>query len=668
MSKTKAEFGSWISEINSKTLVQDKLVLRGQQIVQLSDGNFLWTVGKPSEKGRISIVKKVDNKVIDLILAPFNARTRVHEYGGSCVCSTSNGKFVYFINFSNQSLYCVSDDFKEPKVVFNKEGYRLADLQLDEKRNLILCVVEHHDGQSKYPKNFIGSISLIDGSLHILTSGNDFYSTPRFSNNHDKITWIEWKFPNMPWDETDLYFGKLNDTGTKLDEKVLISSDLDVSVSQPKFSLDDKRLFFISDKSGFANIGWYNFENQKCEFLNHGFKNVDFSQPGWKFGTNTYVFLGNYILASFIDKGVSKLALFEVDSSKSIELNVPISCFAEIQLTSAKGNDFKVAIIGGSFDQSWTVYSLDISINNGTPMSKLEIIHEEFNNKLNKENLSEPESVEFPTTFNGKETTSFGFFYPPKNANYEGIEGSKPPLLCKIHGGPTAAANSVLNLSIQYWTSHGFAVMDLNYGGSTGFGKEYQNRLRGNWGIVDVEDCVSAVKYCIKEKGVDSEKVCIDGGSAGGFSTLACLAFTNVFKAGCSLYGVSDLEALASDTHKFEARYLDLLVDSYDPKSENKKYKERSPIHHCEKIEAPMILLQGLEDKIVPPNQAEMFYKAVKEKGLPVSLILFEGEQHGFRISENIRKAYDSELYFYSKVFNFKLNEKDIEPIKIDNL
>eukprot|EP01080_Neovahlkampfia_damariscottae_P005944 gene5945-9774_t len=214
-------------------------------------------------------------------------------------------------------------------------------------------------------------------------------------------------------------------------------------------------------------------------------------------------------------------------------------------------------------------------------MSKLEIIHEEFNNKLDKENLSEPESVEFPTTFNGKETTSFGFFYPPKNANYEGIEGSKPPLLCKIHSGLTAAANSVLNLSIQYWTSHGFAVMDLNY------------------------------------EGVDSEKVCIDRGSAGGFSTLACLAFTNVFKAGYSLYGASDLEVLASDTHKFEARYLDLLVDSYDPKSENKKYKERSPIHHCEKIEAPIILLQGLEDKFVPSNQAEMFYKAVKEKGLP---------------------------------------------------
>jgi dienelactone hydrolase len=670
MKKTKSEYGSWISDINSKALVEDQINLRGKQIIPLQDGNFFWICGKPTEQGRNSILKKEGEKIMDLIPEPFNARTRVHEYGGSCVCSTSDGKTIFFTNFKDQHLYSVeTDSQKEPKLIFSQNGLRFADLTLDENRNCIFCVVEDHsDTLPPYPSNYIASISLNDFKFNILTSGSDFYSNPRISKNGNKISWIEWKFPNMPWDETELFVASLNVEGSKISDKQLITTGNDVSISQSEFSPFDDSLFFISDESGFANIGM--FKDEKITFLKHDMVNADFSKPCWTFGTKTFAILDSKrILASYGIKGEGKLSIFDLETSKKFDCQLPFSNLNQIHLLSnTKENEFKVVLLAGSFDTPWSVVTLDLKIKENGVNITYEIIQQEIKNKIDPEYLSTPESIEFPTIFNGKETTAFGFYYPPKNAKYEGLDGSKPPLLCKLHGGPTANVSLVFNLSIQYWTSHGFAVMDLNYGGSTGFGKEYQNRLRKQWGIVDVNDCVAAVNYCVKEKGIDPEKVCIDGESAGGFSTLACLAFTKTFKAGASLYGVSDLEALALDTHKFEAHYLDLLVDIYDPKSENKIYRERSPIHHCDKIDSPIILLQGLEDKIVLPNQAEMFYKAVKAKGLPVSLILFEGEQHGFRISENVRKAYDSELYFYSKVFKFQLNEPDIEPIPIDNL
>jgi dipeptidyl aminopeptidase/acylaminoacyl peptidase len=279
------------------------------------------------------------------------------------------------------------------------------------------------------------------------------------------------------------------------------------------------------------------------------------------------------------------------------------------------------------------------------------------------EDISVPRTIEFPTE-NG--LTAFGIFYEPKNSQYEGLENEKPPLLVKIHGGPTAACGSEFKKGIQYWTTRGFAVLDVNYGGSTGYGREYRQRLNGNWGVVDVDDCCNGARYLVKHGWVDGKRLAIDGGSAGGYTTLACLAFRSVFSAGASHYGVSDLEALAQETHKFEARYLDTLIGEY-PKSKD-LYVKRSPIHHIEGFDAPLALFQGDEDVVVPPNQSEMIYEKVKAKGLPVSYTLFKGEQHGFRKAENIRRAVDGEFYFFSKVFGFPTAENLDNIIEIDNL
>jgi dipeptidyl aminopeptidase/acylaminoacyl peptidase len=276
--------------------------------------------------------------------------------------------------------------------------------------------------------------------------------------------------------------------------------------------------------------------------------------------------------------------------------------------------------------------------------------------------LSVPEVIEFPTE---QGLTAYGIYYAPKNKDYTAPESDRPPLLVKSHGGPTAATSANFNLSIQYWTSRGIAVLDVNYGGSTGYGRAYRERLKGNWGIVDIDDCVNGAKYLVEKGVADGDRLCIDGGSAGGYTTLAALTFRQVFKAGASYYGVSDLAALAQDTHKFESRYLDGLIGSYPERAD--LYQARSPVHHVARLSCPVIFFQGDEDKIVPPNQAEMMVDALKAKGLPVAYVLFEGEQHGFRKAENIKRALDGELYFYGKIFGFELADA-IEPVAIENL
>jgi dipeptidyl aminopeptidase/acylaminoacyl peptidase len=379
---------------------------------------------------------------------------------------------------------------------------------------------------------------------------------------------------------------------------------------------------------------------------------AEFGAPQWGFGMSTYGFeSADSIICAYTHNGFWYLARLDTKARRLIGLDVPFSDIRSVRV--ARG---KAVFIGASPTMPSSVVVLDLA------SSDLEVLRRSSDVAIDPSYISLPEPVEYPTE---RRRTAFAFYYPPRNGDYVAPAGEKPPLLVMTHGGPTAATSAGFSLTIQYWTSHGFAVLDVNYGGSTGYGREYRQRLNGQWGIVDVDDVVNGALYLVRRGDVDGGRLAIDGGSAGGYTTLCALAFRNVFQAGASYFGVSDLEALAKDTHKFESRYLDSIVAPYPEQRE--LYVQRSPIHAVDRIECPMILFQGLEDKVVPPNQAERIYEAVRAKGLPVAYMPFKGEQHGFRHAENIKRSLDGEFYFYSRVFGFQPAE-EIEPVNVENI
>jgi len=420
------------------------------------------------------------------------------------------------------------------------------------------------------------------------------------------------------------------------------------SVFQPHWSAEEE-LFYISDRSGWWNLYRHTDYEGEQEIA---VKEADFGYPLWNFGMTTYDFASRTeIVCAYTSEGIWKLALIDTASGEFKPFALPYT-----DITSIKAANGKAYFRGSAPTEPGAIVEMDLTT------GACKQLKTSANLKLDLDYISQPEILKFPTT-GGKE--AYGFFYHPKNKDYQGPDKALPPLIVKSHGGPTAAATTALDLGVQYWTSRGFAVIDVNYGGSTGYGREYRSRLYSGWGVVDVEDCVNAAKYLVDKKLVDAERLIITGGSAGGYTTLCALTFFRTFKAGASYYGVADLVGLAKDTHKFESRYLDRIVGPY-PVSEC-VYHERSPIDNVEKLNCPVIFFQGLDDKMVPPKQSEMMVNALRKKGVPVAYIAFEGEQHGFRKAENIKRALDSELYFYSRIFNFELAEQ-VEPVQIDNL
>jgi dipeptidyl aminopeptidase/acylaminoacyl peptidase len=452
----------------------------------------------------------------------------------------------------------------------------------------------------------------------------------------------------MPWDGTQLYSGRFNDSG-KLGEPHLVAGSATESIFQPEWSPDNV-LHFVSDRNGWWNL-WRSEKGQLWPLTS---REGEFGKPQWVFGSGTYSFASDELIAcSYTENDAWKIAMLHIPSKMLLAIETP---YSEMGRGDLKVGDGKIVFIGGAPSLPMSVVQIDLA------SSKWWELRKSNNLEIDDGYLSTAQPVEFPTE-NGQ--TAHAFYYPPKNGDFDGPAGEKPPLLVKSHGGPTGSASTALDLGIQFWTSRGIGVLDVNYGGSTGYGREYRERLNGAWGIVDVDDCCNAALHIVAQGNADPDRLAIDGGSAGGYTTLAALTFKEVFKAGASHYGVSDLEALAKETHKFESRYLDGLVAPY-PEG-NELYQERSPINHTEKLSCPLILFQGLEDQIVPPNQAEMMFGAVRAKGIPTAYIPFEGEQHGFRRSENIKRALEAELYFYSKVFGFDLADQ-IEPMEIFNL
>lgn len=636
-------YGSWESPITSDVITSDSISI-GE--IHLDDQDTYWTEMRPEEGGRYVIIKRDKNGITTNLTPPeFNVRTRVHEYGGGSFC-VSQGT-LYFSNFDDQRIYCQQSD-SSPTPITPEIGMRYADSILDDLNQRLICIREDHSSTWQEPINSIVSLNLKNGSSRVIVSGYNFYAAPCLSQDGSKLAWLAWNHPNMPWDGTQLWVGSFNDNGDITNPQI-IAGGINESILQPRWS-PDGILYFISDKTGWWNI--YKWMGKYAEALYP--MEAEFGMPPWMLGTNTYGFDSpNNIVCAYTQKGSWYIANLDTDSGKLSAIETSYTALGRAGMEVGKGR--AVLSAGSPLEE---VSLIQIDSKSGKPHNLRR--SREFS--MDKGYLSEPEMITFPTENN---LMAHGFYYPPNNHDYEGLPEEKPPLLVISHGGPTGATSNSLDLSVQFWTSRGIGILDVNYGGSTGYGKAYRQRLNGQWGIVDVADCINGAKYLINNNKADPNKLMIRGGSAGGYTTLAALVFHDVFKAGASYYGISDLEAMATETHKFESRYLDTLIAPYPERQDI--YHDRSPIHFTDKLSCPVIMFQGLEDKIVPPNQAEKMLESLRENGLPVAYIAFEEEQHGFRKAENIRTALDAELYFYSRVFGFDVAGK-VEKVTIENL
>lgn len=636
-----APYGSWKSPITSDLIVAESVGLSELRL----DQAVYWIESRPHEGGRYTLVKlRDDGSQQEVTPHPLNVRTRVHEYGGGAY-EVSDGT-IYFVNFSDQRLYRLQPE-SDPYPITPKAQLRFADMCIDRERNCLFAVREDHRGSGEAVNTLVRIP--FDGDAtggEVLVSGNDFYAAPRLSPDGSHLVWLTWNHPNMPWDGTELWIGTLNDDGAVYDSRK-IAGGLEESISQPRWS-PDGQLVFISDHSGWFNLYiWHeNTTTALCPM------DAEFGPPPWRFAISSYGFAtADQIICIYSEAGTSRLASLDLRSGTLENIDTPFTSMSGLRVSAEQAY-----FLAASPTEPSSIVRLELESGN------YQILRRSSDYHVDAGYISIPQCIEFPTEEN---LTAHAFFYSPHNQDFQGPGEERPPLMVLSHGGPTGATSATLSMKIQYWTSRGIAVVDVNYGGSTGYGRAYRQRLNGRWGIVDVDDCVNAATYLAQQGLVDGDRLMIAGGSAGGYTTLCALTFRDVFHAGASHFGVSDLEILAQHTHKFESRYLDSLVGPYPERRD--LYRERSPIHFVDCLSCPLILFQGLEDKVVPPEQSEMMFNAVLAKEIPVAYVPFEGEQHGFRRAENIKRALDAELYFYSRIFGFELADP-VDPASIMNL
>ena len=658
-------YGSWKSPVTSELIVSESTSITG---VALDGDDIYWVEQRPSDGARNVVVRRTpDGKTQDVTGAPYNVRTSVHEYGGGALAVA--GGVLYFSNFDDQRLYRQQVG-GEAHPLTPEADMRYADGDIDRRRGLMVCVREDHTSSWQEPVNTLVSIDLRrGGGSRVLVSGNNFYAGPRISPDGARLAWLAWNHPNMPWDGTELWVGELLPDGG-MGERQLVAGGREESIFQPEWS-PGGTLYFVSDRTAYWNIFRCESAGQAvgAEVVGESAgqagradgaveavcpMDAEFGMPQWSLGVGTYGFASEErIICAYNRQGTWHIADLDTRTGRLQTVPTPYTDVGRMGLKAGSG---KAVFTAGSPTMPVTLMLHDLNSGATEPLTST------GDAAIDAGYISQPEAIEFPTE-NG--LAAHAFYYPPANKDFRAPDGEKPPLVVVSHGGPTGATTSTLSLRTQYWTSRGFAVLDVNYGGSTGYGTAYRRRLNGNWGVVDVDDCVNGAMYIVGRGLADEQRLIIRGSSAGGYTALAALTFRDVFKAGASHYGICDLTALAVDTHKFESRYLDTMIGPY-PERED-LYQERSPINFTDRLSCALILFQGLDDKIVLPNQAEAMQAAVKEKGLPVAYLSFEGEQHGFRKSENIRRALDGELYFYSRVFGFDLPDA-IEPVEIENL
>lgn len=620
--KSQQPFGTWPSSISSKIVASAAPKI---SCIKSYNEQLFWVESRPQESGRNVIVcQDKEGKTKDLLPEPYSHSSRVHEYGGMAYTLLDNT--IYFVNASDQRIYQIDIASGYAKAI-TEQGPRFADLAIDSTNNRLIAVCEQHNDNGE-PENFLAGISLdkANQKLQRLASGADFYAYPRISPNGQKLCWIEWNHPNMPWDCTQLYCA--DNQIILSNQNMVAGADNNEAIFQPQWS-PDNQLYYVSDRNNWWNI--YSAENGIVLDMP-----AEFATPLWQFGMSTYDFIdSNTIACLWTQQGTWHCGFLNIASGTLSTIDCP---YKSMQAACClNGKLYMIAGAPNIADEVVAVSKRDF----------IESVYSPACLNVESDNLAMPESISFPTA--NKERVQ-AFFYAPNHSQYAGMENELPPVITICHGGPTGATDCGLNLKIQYWTNRGFAVVDINYRGSTGFGRDYRNALNDAWGVADVEDTQHAVNYLIAQNKVDADRCIVRGSSAGGYTVLAALTFTDTFKAGASLYGIGNLETLASDTHKFESRYLDKLVGPYPEQQEI--YQHRSPINHIDQLNCPVIFLQGLEDKVVPPNQAEMMVSSLEKKGIPVVYVKFPDEGHGFRKSENIVRAMEAELTFYSDVFN----------------
>ena len=633
-----APYGSWKSPITTDLIVRGTVGLGSPTL----DGDDLyWTEGRPSEAGRVVLVRRSpDGAIADLTPPGYNVRTRVHEYGGGAY--VADGGTVWFSNFDDQRLYR-QDRGAAPRPITQEVRRRYADAVVDRRRGLLFAVREDHTDSAREAVNTLVKLGLDGEGEEVVVSGADFYSNPRVSPDGSRLCWLSWDHPHLPWDGTDLWTGELGPDGTVSSAR-RVAGGGEISIYQPEWS-PAGILHYVSDETGWWNLYRLDPEGPR----NLAPMEAEFGGPQWIFRQTAYAFAPDGRIATcFVVNGEELFGVVGPDGLRRIDNGRTTISFVAAGALGAY-------LIAGSPTEPMSLLRQPLD---GTAP---EVIRPSFEVTVDSSWFSVPQTIEFPTE-DGR--TAFAFYYPPTNPGFEAPVRERPPLLVHSHGGPTAATFSALSLQNQFWTSRGWALVDVNYGGSTGYGTEYRRRLNGSWGVVDVDDCVNAARHLVEQGLADPSRVAIAGGSAGGYTTLAALTTRDFFRAGANHFGLSDLVPFAKDTHKFESRYLDSMIGPY-PERED-LYIERSPLTHIDHLSCPLIVFQGLEDKIVPPSQSEFIVEAARRKGLPVAYLAFEGEQHGFRQAKNIKRALDGEMYFYSQVFDFELAD-EVEPVRIEN-
>jgi dipeptidyl aminopeptidase/acylaminoacyl peptidase len=640
-----APYGSWSSPITA-AFVAEAGVRLGQ--VETSDEAVLWLEGRPAEGGRNVIVRRApDGSVGDLTPPGVNVRTRVHEYGGGAYLV--HGDAVFFSRWDDQRLYRQGGAGAPEPITAEavpSGSVRYADGRATPDGRLIVCVRESHERGEV--RNEIVALPA-DGSApaSVLVSGGDFYSFPRPSPDGSRLAWTTWDHPAMPWDATELWTAELAPDGS-LGDPIRVAGGPGESVVSPAWS-PQGALHFVSDRGGWWNL--YRVEQGRVEALAP--MDAEFGAPQWVFGLSTFAFLPDGRIGCAYGCGAERrLGLIEPGAGTIEPLDLPYAPSALPHVQAAGG---RLAFVGASPTRAPAVVMAD------PDTGEHRVLARSAREEPRPGHISVPRAIDFATEGGA---TAHALFYPPANEDWTGPEGAPPPpLVVMVHGGPTGPVEAELDLEILYFTSRGLAVVDVAYGGSTGYGRPYRERLRGQWGIVDTVDCVNAARHLAERGLADPQRLAIRGGSAGGWTVLCALAFHDVFGAGASHYGVADAERLAVDTHKFESHYLDGLIGPYPEQAE--LYRARSPLHSAERISCPVILFQGLEDEVVPVSQAEAMVDALGHQGVPHAYLAFQGEQHGFRRADTIRRVLEAELSFYGQVFGFEPGDP-LEPVVID--
>lgn len=634
--RVEAPFGSWKSPV-SANMIADTTISLSEVFVDSDD--IYWLERRPSEAGRVVLVCDDDGRNTDITPVGYSVRTSAHEYGGGALC-VHDGT-IYFVNAEDQHVYHHKAG-ETPEVLTGNANDRFADMVIDAPRSRLICARERHGPSGT--ENALIAINLSDGAATALDSDHDFISNPRLSPDGSRLAWLSWDLPDMPWDGATLWVAEFAQDGS-LEEVFRVAGGDGESVFQPEWC-PDGALVFALDRTGWWNL--HRWDGEKVAILAE--REAEFGRPQWVFGMRTFdVLPSGDIICAYSQNGLWQLAKITGDCIEDIA-----TPYTDISGLRAWGEG--IVFVGANAQESSAVVKC------GTVGGDCVVLKRAADQMLEAVDLSVPEPITFDTSDGAK---AYAFYYPPRNAHYQGPADERPPLIVRGHGGPTSASVPSLSLSIQYWTSRGFAVLDVNYRGSTGFGRRYREALYGRWGDYDVEDMVAGARYLVATGKADPARLAIRGGSAGGYTALAALTFKDTFSAGASLYGIGDLMTLARDTHKFESRYLDRLIGPL-PETEV-LYLARSPINHVAGLNCPVIFLQGSEDKVVPPNQAEAMVAALDVKKIPVAYVLFEGEGHGFRKAENVRHALEAELGFYGRVFGF-LPADALPELEIRNL